>query len=402
MALFSNQEIAAIPFKGKDYVLVLPGWYPHVLDKYTGDFNQRHVLAASQYTKQVVVYIGKDPGFTLEKTKATITQVNDNLVELIVLYPQHRIKFVDVFLSNIRFLSLLFSIVKQLFRILGKPKLLHAYIVIRGGLAAALVGWKYALPFVLSENWTIYYHTDKGFIKKRNIIFRWTVQQVFKRVKLFLPVTQNLADRVTDLYGNIPSVVIPNVVDTSIFNTSNRQFSPTTFTFLHASTMWYQKNPEALLRAFKQLTITHPNVQLLLAGPAPDEVKAYATSLFGESKQIQFLGNLSYEAVATLMKQCHALVLFSRYENLPCIILESLCSGLPVISTQVGGIDEVIHPTNGLLLANEDEAALLQAMKSMIDNYHQYQSEAIATNALQLFSYEAVGKQLAQVYAGLK
>jgi glycosyltransferase involved in cell wall biosynthesis len=398
MALFTDQEIAAIPFKGKDYVLVLPGWYPHALDPYTGDFNQRHVIAASKFTPQLVLYIGKDPGFTLHQIKKDIHIVHDNLVEIRILYPQLSFKVLDVIWSNVRFLWLLLSTTHQLFRVLGKPFLLHAYIVMRGGLAATIIGKKYRIPFVLSENWTIYYDTDKGYIKQRNFIFRWLVLQVYKQVKLFLPVTQNLNNKVAALFGKIPASVIPNVVDTTLFNRDSTQPYTTPFTFLHASTMWYQKNPEGLLRSFKLLTETHPQVKLILAGPAPDEVKTYANSLFGNSRHIEFVGNRSYEEVAVLMKQCQALVLFSRYENLPCVILEALCCGLPVISTKVGGIDEVIDTSNGLLIANEDETALLKDMESMIEHYHNYNNQQIAAVAQQQFSYEAIGKQIAAVY----
>jgi len=398
MAFFSNKEIADIPFKGQDYILVLPGWYPHAQDPFTGDFNQRHVIAASLYTKQLVLYIGKDESGTLSSIQTSIQAVNPNLVEIRIIYPKLNIGFIDVLWSNLRFVWLLFTTTKQLFDVLGRPKLLHAYIVIRGGLAAALVGRKYNIPFVLSENWTIYYPNDKGFYKKRNPVFRWVVKKVFVATKLFLPVTENLNARVADLFGARPSRVVPNVVDVSLFNRSHRKAVQQSFTLLHASTMWYQKNPEGLLRSFKQLTLINPDVKLVLAGPAPQSVIDYADSLFNGQDSITFVGNLDYKGVADLMKQCDALVLFSRYENLPCVILEALCSGLPVISTNVGGIAEVIDSSNGILLENEDEAALLAAFQRMIEHYQDYNREQISANATSLYSYDAVGKRISDIY----
>ena len=88
MAFFNHQEIADIPFKGQDYILVLPGWYPHAQDAFTGDFNQRHVIAASLYTKQLVLYIGKDESGTLSSTQTDIQAVKPNLVEIRIIYPK--------------------------------------------------------------------------------------------------------------------------------------------------------------------------------------------------------------------------------------------------------------------------------------------------------------------------
>jgi len=58
-------------------------------------------------------------------------------------------------------------------------------------------------------------------------------------------------------------------------------------------------------------------------------------------------------------------VLSSRYENLPCVLIESLACGTPVITTQVGGVAEIVHSHNGLLVPSEDLNALSNAMKQI-------------------------------------
>ena len=67
---------------------------------------------------------------------------------------------------------------------------------------------------------------------------------------------------------------------------------------------------------------------------------------------IQFTGMLPYEEVARLMRNSDAFVLFSLYENMPCVVLEALCCGLPVITSDVGGLKEVINQENGVLVCN--------------------------------------------------
>jgi glycosyltransferase involved in cell wall biosynthesis len=45
-------------------------------------------------------------------------------------------------------------------------------------------------------------------------------------------------------------------------------------------------------------------------------------------------------------KKADAFILFSRHENFPCVVIEALCCGLPVVASNVGGIAEAVDETN--------------------------------------------------------
>ena len=377
-----------------DYVLALPGWYPTWLDSLPGDFNQRHIKAASLFVPQVVLYVGKDQTGVLTKTEVKYKQLTESVVEILVVYPAQKLKAFDVLHSHLQFAKLLFQHANLILQKWGKPLLLHSYIVMRGGLAGFLLGKKWKLPFVLTENWTIYYPADPGYLQKRNAIFRSLVKKVFGDVKHFLPVTKNLYNQVEKQLGFVPHTVVPNVVETGIFTFSENIPIGNKFRFLHVSTMIYQKNPEGLLRAFKIFSNQNPGVQLYMVGPYPNEVLDYYKQLQFAEDAVVFTGSVSYEKVAGFIKSSNALVLFSRYENLPCVILESFCCGNPVIATRVGGIDEVITEGNGILIDSEDELALVQAMHTMVSGYNQYDRQNISKQAISKYSYDAVGRQI--------
>jgi len=166
--------------------------------------------------------------------------------------------------------------------------------------------------------------------------------------------------------------------------------------------MNYQKNIEGLLRSFKLFNKKHSDTCLYLVGPASNEVLVFANGLGLRENAIHFTGSISYEEVATWLKRSHALVLFSRFENLPCVILEALCCGVPVVSTNVGGIAEVVNETNGILINSEDEEQLCEALNKIYSNYISYNKRKIAKDASESFGYETVGQQVRNIYEELR
>ncbi len=395
MAAIDTSTIKNLHLPAGGYVLVLPGWYPTWLDAYTGDFNQRQVWAAGLKIPQVVLYIGKAPIGSLPAVEVRSRQVTETVVEIIVLYPEHH--FFDSVRSNTTFFQLLKQFSKIIVERWGKPDLLHAYIVIRGGLAAWHLSRNWKIPFVLSEHWTIYYPEDPGYLKKRNPVFRHLVKVVLAKVSAFMPVANQLRLQAEKFLKPLPSFVVPNVVDTEIFCLDNVRKSNPTFRFVHISTMTYQKNPEGLLRAFAKYNRQNTNCCLWLTGPYPQEVFDYAHQL-QLGKAVHFTGSVTYHEVAGILRESDALVLFSRYENLPCVVLEALCCGVPVISTNVGGISEVVDKSNGLLIPAGDEEELCSSFHQMVAGYLNYDRFSIAAEAKQKYSYDAVGNQIMQAY----
>ncbi len=110
------------------------------------------------------------------------------------------------------------------------------------------------------------------------------------------------------------------------------------------------------------------------------------------TERIHTTGEISYEEVGKELRNADALIMFSYYENMPCVILEALCTGIPVIASDVGGIREVVNPDNGILVEAGKETQLFEAMKEMISNYELYEKDLISQHAKEQFSYQTIGK----------
>jgi glycosyltransferase involved in cell wall biosynthesis len=136
-----------------------------------------------------------------------------------------------------------------------------------------------------------------------------------------------------------------------------------------------------------------------MVGPYPYDVLKYARTIGLNASLVHFTGPVKYEEVALLLNQSNAFVLFSRYENLPCVVLEALCCGLPAISTAVGGLAEVIDIENGILLENENEEQLADALQQVFINYSNYNRENISAKATGQYNFQQVGKLINEVYS---
>jgi glycosyltransferase involved in cell wall biosynthesis len=116
---------------------------------------------------------------------------------------------------------------------------------------------------------------------------------------------------------------------------------------------------------------------------------------------VRFMGNLNSEAVAVEMQNADVLVLFSEMENAPCVISEALCCGLPVISSAVAGIPEMLNQDNGLMVDSGDEKGLVVAMAKAIEANGTWDREKIADAAQRIYGFDAVGEILNESYRNL-
>lgn len=129
-----------------------------------------------------------------------------------------------------------------------------------------------------------------------------------------------------------------------------------------------QKNQKMLIRAFAELHKDFPEWRLDIYGEGRlrDELQALINGL-GLSECVALPGN--HPALHAEIKDASLFVLPSDYEGLSNALLEAMMMGLPCISTNCAGSDEAIADgESGLLIPVGDEAALVRAMREMIED----------------------------------
>jgi len=378
-------------------ILFLASWYPSRVDPFNGDFIERHAKCISLTNKVYVIYIVKDPSFKNGKWEID-KKVASNLITYTGYYAPKKTRFLDKFYSNLHYRKLHKKIFKLIRDEYGMPAVVHLNVMIKAGLFALWLKKKYKLPYVLSEHWTGYSTERKDNYEHKSLLYKYFSKRIFQQSEWLLPVTKNLGERMNYLFGKKEFTAIPNVVDTQLFyNDPNKNQDK--IKFIHVSSLAYHKNIWGILHSVEKLFKLRNDFEVHLIGPASKEIIDWTATRGLLNNCIFFTGIIPYEKVAENMRKSDSLLMFSRYENLPCVILEALCCGLSVISTDVGGIREVINEENGILIPSEDEEELLKAMEFMITNMHQFNRKKIAINAKNKYNYNKVGQQFNEIYS---
>ncbi|HMO61625.1 MAG TPA: glycosyltransferase [Ferruginibacter sp.] len=378
-------------------VLWLTSWFPNRTSPTNGDFTERHAAAVAPFVQQLfIIHVVKDDTLPAGSTEIVQQQQQNILLYTVYYGPGKYSALFEKIYSYHKYLALQRRVFKQIMTEFGRPDLVHVHVAMKAGLFARELKKKYRIPYIVTEHSTVYYPHSHPSLYTSGRIYRQMNVAVLRRAALLLPVSRDLGNTICRNFVQQDVLVIPNVVDTKLFY--YKPVPAATFRFVHVSYLNYQKNPEGIIAACSLLKQKGYKFEITFAGKADEVLKTAAYTAGLTSDMVHFKPALPYNEVAALMQGAHAFVLFSRFENLPCVLLEAQCCGLPVISTNVGGIHEVVHPENGILVENENVQQLAAAMQQMIDNYSNYNREMIAAAASSKFNYNVVGRQHLPAY----
>ena len=151
--------------------------------------------------------------------------------------------------------------------------------------------------------------------------------------------------------------IVPNIIDIDMFTPSDDQARS-----VRGPHVIVTRNLEAIygidtaIRAIALLADALPDLRLSIAGSGADraELENVATSL-GVADRVTFTGRLEVAAMAQLYRSADIVLNPSRVDNTPNSILEALASGIPVVSTNVGGVPHLVeHERNAWLVPPND------------------------------------------------
>jgi glycosyltransferase involved in cell wall biosynthesis len=161
--------------------------------------------------------------------------------------------------------------------------------------------------------------------------------------------------------------VIPHGVDTDVFHRSEHAarelgLSADRINLLYVGRLSPEKNVSLLIRAVGKLNddAWEPNFQLHLVGTGPQEQELRSlVTRFRLGTQVVFHGRLPLADLPRWYSAADAVVLPSKSEGLPRVMLEAMACGTLFIGTRISGVvDHIRDGENGFIVAPDDEPAL--------------------------------------------
>lgn len=162
--------------------------------------------------------------------------------------------------------------------------------------------------------------------------------------------------------------VIPNGVDLELFHPGRDDalraefgFGPNDVVFVTVASLKPVKGIDVLIDGAGAVAMGNESIKFLFVGDGPDR------AALEERARARGLGDRAVFAgirddVDRVYRAADALVLPSRSEAYPNVVLEAMASGLAVVATDVGSVREVVEESNAIVVASEDAEALAAAV----------------------------------------
>ena len=370
-------------------ILHLLSWFPTPDDPTLGNFCVRMIDALPEECHSVILSVcdGKDMTKSFEVKE--IKGAHHTHVQIYIRPPKvnaiRKLKMLRMYQYGLKYIK------KHFF----EPDLVHLHVAYPLGQVALL--WKklFGYKYVMTEHWTIYQPQNKDVLVGR---LKKKIVKIANNAELIMPVSLDLQHCMEGHGVHNRFQVIYNLVNTDIFRlgeakTENKKH------ILHISTLRDEaKNFSGILHVVEKLKQQRDDFELhVIHDYEAPEFKAFAAE-HNLTDCVVFHGKKTSAEVAEAYQKADFFVLFSNFENLPCVIVEAFASGVPVLSTSVGGIAEIVSDERGILIPQGDEEALLQGMNQMLDHCREYDREAIRDYAIKTFAAQNIGRQIFEVY----
>jgi len=193
----------------------------------------------------------------------------------------------------------------------------------------------------------------------------WTIKRVLGFVDSVVVPSEYL-QQVFGRFG-IETTVIPNVVDMEMIRFQDRQeFRPR---FLVSRTLEPLYNIECVLKAFRLIQNRFPAAVLTVLGSGSQELHLKTLTETLGLQNVRFTGRVDRDTIPQYYAKHDIMLNASNIDNMPLSILEAFAAGIPVVSTEAGGIPSMIKDrVTGMLVKLDDHESLAMRAIELLDD----------------------------------
>jgi glycosyltransferase involved in cell wall biosynthesis len=270
------------------------------------------------------------------------------------------------------------------------------------------------LHFHISYPLLTYYHKFKKFINKSIILSEhWSafhynfympkttkklnrIKNIFNQKIPLITVSKALLEDIHEFSGTkeFPSVVIPNVIDYSVYKYKELQLIKKVPVFFIVNSWREIKNPIPMINAFSELKKNRIAFELKIGGYGDylDKIKLRVEELdMGDC--VEFLGKMNKLQIAKQMQNANAYLFSSKYETFSAVCAQALCCGCPIIGPSIPAIQEYAGIKEMINLETDNMDGWIKALKLFIEKQESFNRKEIAKNAIVYLSHEKIQQQ---------
>lgn len=272
----------------------------------------------------------------------------------------------DIFMYTVKSWTFLWSFIREENK-KQKFDITLAFFTIPCGFIAYLAKVFHGIPYVVSLRGA----DVPGFSEKYDTFYLFAkplVRWLWRHAEKVIPNSVGITGLAKRTDPQQPMDIIENGVDTVTFVPKNdgKSFSP--IIFLSTSRLTPRKGIHHLIEAFA-VAVQHASVPLELhligEGEQKEALEARVKEL-GIGTKVKFLGRVEHVLLPQFYQQAHVFVLPSKNEGMSNSALEALASGLPLVVSGTGGMQELVADgENGLFIDPELTASFAEALVSL-------------------------------------
>jgi len=246
---------------------------------------------------------------------------------------------------------------------------------------------------LLNKNTVVTYHGGgaDSFLSKNAMWVRWFLRKA--------DCVTVMSDYLRDVFSKyrIDTRILQNVIDVDIALYEDEDFLCPKILSIRSLSKLY--NIDVIIDAFMTIKSEYACAELIIAGDGDEQYSLQGKARDDEA--IKFIGRIPNSEIPSLMKKCNIFVSVPSADNQPMSIIEAFCSNILVISSNVGGVrDMVSHMENGLLVEPRNSSQINEMVSWIMKNKHH--ANTMRKNALdsaKFYSWSRVYPILLDIYS---
>jgi len=220
-----------------------------------------------------------------------------------------------------------------------------------------------ASKFFYNKKTIVTYHGGgaENFLKKHSTFIRKILQKA-DHVTVMSGFLQNIFLK----YG-INTTILPNLLNIEICSNNISDFTIPKIISVRALEKMY--NIDDIIKAFSLIKTKYPKAELKILGNGSEYTRLFTSCKEQHITNVKFLGHLHNKLIPAELMKANIMISVPSFDNQPMSILEAFAIGIPVISSNVGGIPYLIKDNvTGFLVEKNHPEQIYEKVQLIINN----------------------------------